>query len=64
MKKTCLLIVTVGLILSSSMLADNLIGNSGFEDQSPAFWNVLNGTFGTELGVGTDTSTNVKTGFR
>jgi len=30
---------------------DNLIGNASFEDQSPAFWSPLNGTFGGAVNV-------------
>ena len=30
---------------------DNLLVNPGMEDQTPAFWSPLNGTFGTDVGV-------------
>ena len=61
MKKTCLLIVVVGLILSSFGIAQNLIGNSSFEDQSPSFWSPLNGEFGAAVDV---SLTEKHAGFR
>ena len=60
MKKTCLLTLAVGLILSGFAFADNLIGNASFEDQSPAFWSALNGTFGAAVNI---SSTEKLAGF-
>ncbi len=54
----------ITFVLCGTGLAGNIIGNPGFEDISPSFWEPLNGTFGTELGVGTDTAVNVNSGFR
>jgi len=51
MKKTCLLTMVVGLILLNFAFGDNLIGNGSFEDQSPAFWSPLNGTFGEAIDI-------------
>ena len=64
MKKGTLLLLAISLIFCGVSYGQNIIGNPGFEDLSPSFWNPLNGTFGTELGVGTDTTSNVKNGFR
>jgi len=64
MKKGTLLLLAISLIFCSVTYGQNVIGNPGFEDLTPSFWNPLNGTFGSELGVGTDVGDNVKTGFR
>jgi hypothetical protein len=57
--------VVLGVLLTFSgfLFAQNLIGNSSFEDISPSFWNPVNGTWGTELGVGTDAA-DVHTAYR
>ncbi|OPZ46487.1 MAG: hypothetical protein BWY95_01728 [Bacteroidetes bacterium ADurb.BinA104] len=60
MKKTCLLTMVVGLILLNFAFGDNLIGNGSFEDQSPAFWSPLNGTFGEAVDI---SSTEQYAGF-
>jgi len=60
MKKTCLLIMVVGLIFTNFVFAENLLSNGSMEDQSPAFWSALNGTIGTELSI---SSTEQYAGF-
>ncbi|MBL7068102.1 MAG: hypothetical protein ISS29_09680, partial [Candidatus Marinimicrobia bacterium] len=64
MKKVTMLVLAISLVFCGVGFAQNIIGNPGVEDLTPAFWNPVNGTFGTELGVGTDTATNVNAGFR
>ncbi|MFH2024915.1 MAG: FlgD immunoglobulin-like domain containing protein [bacterium] len=63
MKKVTMLVLAISLVFCGVGFAQNIIGNPGVEDLSPAFWNPLNGTFGSELGVGTDAA-DVETGFR
>ncbi len=43
---TLLLLICLGFVF-----ADNLLINPSMEDQTPAFWSPLNGTFGTDVGV-------------
>ena len=63
MKKVVAMMLGV-MICGGLIFAQNILTNPGFEDLTPSFWEPLNGTFGTELGVGTDTATNVLNGFR
>ncbi|MBU0710747.1 hypothetical protein KKA87_02310, partial [bacterium] len=63
MKKVTMLVLAISLVFCGVGFAQNIIGNPGVEDLSPAFWNPVNGTFGSELGVGTDAA-DVETGFR
>ena len=44
---TMMLLVCLGFVFAQ----DNLLVNPGMEDQTPAFWTPLNGTFGTDVGV-------------
>ncbi|MBL7067654.1 MAG: T9SS type A sorting domain-containing protein [Candidatus Marinimicrobia bacterium] len=62
--KKLMLLIAVCFIFVGSLFAQNIIGNASVEDLTPAFWNPVNGTFGAELGVGTDTTTDVKSKFR
>jgi len=52
MKKGTLLLLAISLIFCGVAYGQNVIGNPGFEDLTPSFWNPLNGTFGAEVGVG------------
>ncbi|MDD5766444.1 MAG: FlgD immunoglobulin-like domain containing protein [Candidatus Marinimicrobia bacterium] len=51
MKKTLLLMLGLCLVFAGTVSAENIVGNSSLEDQSPAFWGTLNGTIGTELAI-------------
>ena len=64
MKKVTMLVLMISMVFCGFGFAQNVIGNPGVEDLTPSFWNVLNGTFGSELGVGMDTASNVLNGFR
>jgi len=44
---TMLLLISMGFVFAQ----ENLLPNPGLEDQTPAFWTPLNGTFGTDVGV-------------
>ncbi len=61
--KKCIFVLMFAMLLVLPVTAQNVIGNPGVEDLTPSFWNPLNGTFGTELGVGMDAA-DVATGFR
>ncbi len=56
MKRTAIVSIMLGLLLALPVQAQNLVGNSGLEDLSPAFWTPVNGTFGTEVDVTSDTA--------
>ena len=44
---TMLLLISLGFVFAEN----NLLVNPSMEDQTPAFWAPLNGTFGTDVGV-------------
>ncbi len=44
---TMMLLICLGFVFAQ----DNLLINPGMEDQTPAFWTPLNGTFGSEVDV-------------
>lgn len=56
MKRTVIVFTVLGLILAWPVHAQNLIGNSDFEDLTPSFWSPLNATFGTDVFASTDTA--------
>jgi hypothetical protein len=60
MKKVTVLMLVVSVMFCGFGFAQNIIGNSSFEDQTPSFWSPLNGTIGTELGV---SSTEMNAGY-
>ena len=60
MKKLTLLLVAITIVFSGALMSQNLIENSSFEEQVPAFWDGLNGAIGSEL---TWESTEVLSGF-
>jgi len=63
MKKVTVLTLMISIVFCGFGFAQNVIGNPGVEDLTPSFWTPLNGTFGSEVGVGTEAA-NVNTGFR
>ena len=49
LRKIATTLLLIGLSLAFAQ--ENLLVNPGMEDQTPAFWAPLNGTFGTDVGV-------------
>ena len=62
MKKLNLLLLAITIVFASVLMAENILVNPSFEDQTPAFWAPLNGTQGTELGVESEAA-NVYSGL-
>ena len=56
MKKVTMLVLAISLVFCGVGFAQNIIGNPGVEDLSPAFWTPLNGVFGTDVDVTADTA--------
>ena len=50
MKRIVSTLIVFGILMTGTIFGDNLIINSSFEDQTPAFWSPLNGTIGVDLG--------------
>ncbi|MCK4578814.1 MAG: T9SS type A sorting domain-containing protein [Candidatus Marinimicrobia bacterium] len=64
MKRTVIMCTVLGLFLAWPVHAQNLVVNSSLEDQMPAFWTPLNGVFGTDVFLTTDTAQTKFSSFK